>query len=100
VSNEVDNLDDRELNGSMRIDCTELMYLQIREKDTSMYVFALAVMCVLLALAALYESWTLPLAVILAVPLCVLCSYAGVLARKYLFGHDAAADIFVQIGLI
>ena len=38
-----------------------------------MYVFALAVMCVFLALAALYESWSLPLAVILVVPLCLLC---------------------------
>ena len=44
------------------------------------YVFALAVMCVFLALAALYESWSLPLAVILVVPLCLLCSVAGVLA--------------------
>jgi len=52
------------------------------------------VVCVFLALAALYESWTLPLAVILVVPLCLLCSVAGVL-----FTHGDV-NIFVQIGLV
>jgi multidrug efflux pump len=52
------------------------------------------VVCVFLALAALYESWTLPLAVILVVPLSLLCSVAGVL-----FTHKSV-DIFVQIGLV
>jgi multidrug efflux pump len=47
-----------------------------------------------LALAALYESWSLPLAVILVVPLCLLCSVAGVL-----FTHKDV-DIFVQIGFV
>ena len=49
---------------------------------------------VFLALSALYESWWLPLAVILVVPLCLLCSVAGVL----LMGRDV--NIFVQIGLV
>jgi multidrug efflux pump len=52
------------------------------------------VVSVFLALAALYESWTLPLAVILVVPLCLLCSVAGVLYA----GKDV--NIFVQIGLV
>ena len=47
-----------------------------------------------LALAALYESWSLPLAVILVVPLCLLCSLAGV---RY---ADRDVNIFVQIGLV
>ena len=51
-------------------------------------------MCVFLALAALYESWSLPLAVILVVPLCLLCSVTGVLASH------GVVDIFVQIGLV
>jgi multidrug efflux pump len=59
-----------------------------------MYVFGLAVVFVFLALAALYESWSLPLAVILVVPLCLLCSVVGVLAAH------RSVDIFVQIGLI
>jgi multidrug efflux pump len=70
------------------------MFLQIRAGDTAVYVFALAVVCVFLALAALYESWSLPLAVILVVPMCLLCSVAGVL-----FAHKDV-DIFVQIGLV
>ena len=59
-----------------------------------MYVFALSVICVFLALAALYESWSLPLAVILVVPLCLLCSVSSVLFT----GRDV--NIFVQIGLV
>ena len=79
---------------SMKTEWTELMYMQIRAGNTAMYVFALAVMAVFLALAALYESWSLPLAVILVVPLCLLCSVAGVL-----YSHRAV-NIFVQIGLV
>jgi multidrug efflux pump len=78
----------------MNFEWTELMFMQIRAGNTAIYVFALSVVFVFLALAALYESWALPLAVILVVPLCLLCSIAGVL-----FTHKAV-DIFVQIGLI
>jgi multidrug efflux pump len=70
------------------------MFMQKQAGNTSIYVFALSVMCVFLALAALYESWSLPLAVILVVPLCMLCSVAAVL-----FTHKDV-NIFVQIGLI
>ncbi len=79
---------------SMRADWTELMFLQIRAGNSAMYIFALAAVSVFLALAALYESWTLPLAVILVVPLCLLCSVAGVLYT----GREV--NIFVQIGLV
>jgi multidrug efflux pump len=79
---------------SMRAEWTELMFLQIRAGNTAMYIFALAAVSVFLALAALYESWSLPLAVILVVPLCLLCSVAGVLFT----GRDV--NIFVQIGLV
>ena len=63
---------------SMATEWTELAFLQVRAGNTAMYVFALSVVFVFLALAALYESWSLPLAVILVVPLCILCSVAGV----------------------
>jgi multidrug efflux pump len=81
---------------SMKADWTELMFLQILEgKQTPpQVVFALSVLVVFLALAALYESWTLPLAVILVVPLCVLCSVGGVLATH------TSVNIFVQVGLV
>ena len=71
------------------------MFMQIRAGNTAMCVFALAVVCVFLALAALYESWSLPLAVILVVPLCLLCSVVGRAAVT----HDSV-NIFVQIGLV
>src|ERR1051325_3056589 len=96
----VDQIAADNLPRSMKADWTELMFMQIRERNTTGIVFGLAVMCVFLALAALYESWMLPLAVILVVPLCVLSSIAGVLVRKNLLGQDASVDIFVQIGLV
>jgi multidrug efflux pump len=79
---------------SMATEWTELMFIQIRAGDTALDVFLLAVVFVFLALAALYESWTLPLAVILVVPLCLLCSVIGVLLSH------TAVNIFVQIGLV
>jgi multidrug efflux pump len=79
---------------SMRTEWTELMYMQIVAGNTALYVFALAVVCVFLALAALYESWSLPLAVILVVPLCLLCSVVGV----RLAGIEVT--IFTQIGFV
>ncbi len=56
--------------------------------------FVGAVVLVFLVLAALYESWTLPLSVILVVPMCLLCALAGIFA--------AAMDlnIFVQVGFV
>ena len=78
----------------MGTEWTELMFLQIRAGNTALFVFALAVLCVFLALAALYESWTMPLAVILVVPMCLLCALAGV----WVTGDSV--NIFVQIGLV
>jgi multidrug efflux pump len=83
-----------ELPITMRTEWTELIFVQIRAGNTALYVFALSVAAVFLALAALYESWSLPLAVILVVPLCLLCSVAGVLLTH------KDVDIFVQIGLV
>jgi multidrug efflux pump len=59
-----------------------------------MYAFLLAVILVFLVLAAQYESWALPLAVILVVPMCLLCSIAGVIFA----GMDI--NIFTQIGFV
>ena len=81
---------------SMTGEWTELMFVQIRaaERNPALYVFGLAVVSVFLALAALYESWALPLAVILVVPMCLLCSVSGV---RY---TNRDVNIFVQIGLV
>ena len=91
---DIDSLTDETLPLSMRAEWTEVMFLQIRAGNTAIYVFALSVVSVFLALAALYESWALPLAVILVVPMCLLCSLFGVLYT----GRDV--NIFVQIGLV
>jgi hydrophobe/amphiphile efflux-1 (HAE1) family protein len=79
---------------SMGSDWTELTYLQRQAGNTAMYFFALAVVFVFLVLAAQYESWTLPLAVILVVPMCLLCSVVGVALAQM------DVNIFTQIGLI
>jgi multidrug efflux pump len=94
VIQEINQLSRDTLPISMQSEWTEIMFMQIRAGNTAIYVFALAVVCVFLALAALYESWSLPLAVILVVPMCLLCSIAGVL-----FTHNDV-NIFVQIGLV
>jgi multidrug efflux pump len=91
---EIDRLARDSLPITMQTEWTEIMFMQIRAGDTALYVFALAVVCVFLALAALYESWMLPLAVILVVPMCLLCSVAGVLVTHI------DVNIFVQIGLV
>ncbi|HEV3236707.1 MAG TPA: efflux RND transporter permease subunit [Gemmataceae bacterium] len=79
---------------TMRAEWTELALLQLQTGNTAMWVFLLAVVLVFLVLAAQYESWSLPLAVILVVPMCLLCSIIGV--------HSARQDIniFTQIGFI
>ncbi len=96
VIDEVNARAQKILPRSMRADWTELMFLQILEGSSTppQVVFALSVLFVFLALAALYESWSLPLAVILVVPMCVLCAVAGTMAA------GLSVNIFVQIGLI
>lgn len=83
-----------ELGRSMRSEWTELALLQLQTGNTAMLVFLLAVVLVFLVLAAQYESWSLPLAVILVVPMCLLCSVAGVLMA----GMDI--NIFTQVGFV
>jgi multidrug efflux pump len=84
----------KDLPHSMAYDWTELTFLQLQAGNTALYVFALAVVFVFLVLAAQYESWKLPLAVILVVPMCLLCSVAGVDAA------DMDVTIFTQIGFV
>jgi hydrophobe/amphiphile efflux-1 (HAE1) family protein len=85
---------DKQLPQSMAYDWTELTYMQIQAGNAAIYVFALGVVFVFLVLAAQYESWSLPLAVILVVPMCLLCSVSG----AALAGTDV--NIFTQIGFV
>jgi hydrophobe/amphiphile efflux-1 (HAE1) family protein len=73
---------------------TELAYQQQIAGNTAIIAFIMAVVFVFLLLVALYESWTLPLAVILIVPMCLLSAIAGV----WLMGMDN--NILTQVGLI
>ncbi|MDQ8035486.1 MAG: efflux RND transporter permease subunit, partial [Bordetella sp.] len=78
----------------MKFEWTDLTYQQILAGNAGVWVFPISVLLVFLVLAALYESLTLPLAVILIVPMSVLAALAGV----YLTGNDN--NIFTQIGLM
>ncbi|MFZ0503675.1 MAG: multidrug efflux RND transporter permease subunit, partial [Chthoniobacterales bacterium] len=73
---------------------TQLTFQEVNEGNTAVFIFPLCVLFVFLALAAQYESWSLPLAVILIVPMCLLSAMTGV----YLRGQDN--NIFTQIGFV
>jgi multidrug efflux pump len=80
----LEKLADQELPNRMSFEWTELMYIEKLSRNTGMTVFVVAVVFVFLVLAALYESWALPLAVILVVPICVVGSVTGIyLAGSY-----------------
>ncbi|MGF6114573.1 efflux RND transporter permease subunit [Pseudomonas frederiksbergensis] len=83
-----------ELPNGMTYEWTDLTYQQILSGNTALFVFPLCVLLAFLVLAAQYESWSLPLAVILIVPMTLLSAIIGVIAS----GGDN--NIFTQIGLI
>lgn len=78
----------------MKVEWTELALLQLQAGNTALFAFVLAVVLVFLVLAAQYESWSLPLAVILVVPMCLLCSLIGVVAARM------DINIFTQVGFV
>jgi len=82
------------LPNGMNIEWTELAYQEITAGNTTLFVFPLCVLLAFLVLAAQYESWSLPLVVILIVPMCLLSAITGV----WLQGGDN--NIFTQIGLV
>ncbi|WP_313699086.1 multidrug efflux RND transporter permease subunit OqxB [Pantoea sp.] len=82
------------LPNGMNIEWTDLSYQQSTQGNTALIVFPMAVLLAFLVLAALYESWTLPLAVILIVPMTMLSALFGV----WLTGGDN--NVFVQVGLV
>jgi multidrug efflux pump len=78
----------------VRYEWTELTYLEIQAGNIALLIFGLGTVLVYLVLAAKYESWKLPLAVILVVPMCLLSSLTG------MFTARLPVDIFVQIGFL
>ena len=87
-------LAERELPRNMGYEWTEMSYLELLAGNTAMRIFAFAVLMVFLVLAAQYESWSLPLAVILVVPMCLLSALIGVNIAKL------DVNIFTRIGFV
>ena len=83
-----------ELSGSMTHEWTELTYLQLLEGSAALYAFIGAIVLVFLVLAAQYESWSMPMAVLLVVPMCLLSAVVG------LWMTHLDINIFVQVGFI
>jgi multidrug efflux pump len=83
-----------ELPTGMTFEWTELAYQQILSGNTMIFIFPLCVLLVYVVLAAQYESWTLPLIVILIVPMTLLCAIAGV----WITGGDN--NVFTQISFL
>ncbi len=79
----------------MQLEFTGLTYQQVNQGVAQLLVFPLCVLLVFLVLAALYESWSLPLAVILIVPMCMLSAFGGIWVLNMINGLWFG----VQIGL-
>ena len=82
------------LPAGVAFEWTELTYQQKLAGDAALFVFPLCVLLAFLILAAQYDSWSMPLTVLLIVPLCLLSAIGGV----WLAGGDN--NVFTQIGLV
>jgi hydrophobe/amphiphile efflux-1 (HAE1) family protein len=85
---------DETLPRGMSYEWTDLSYQQKMTGDTTALIFALCVLLVFLVLAAQYESLSLPLAIVLIVPMCLLAALVGVMLTH---GDN---NVFTQIGLL
>ena len=83
-----------ELSSDLKFEWTELTYLQLAEGSAAIFAFIGAIILVFLVLSAQYESWSMPMAVLLVVPMCLLSAVAGLWMWKL------DINIFVQVGFI
>ena len=90
----MERLADQVLPDGIDFEWTDLAYQQKQAGNTALFIFPLAVLFVFLVLAAQYESWSLPLSIILIVPMCLSAALAGVALR----GMDN--NILTQIGFV
>ena len=88
------HLADETLPSGFSFDWTDLSYQQVTGGNAGLYVFPICVLFVYLVLAAQYGSWSLPFAVILIVPMCLLAATLGV----RIMGQDV--NILTQIGFV
>ncbi|MGY4483132.1 hydrophobe/amphiphile efflux-1 (HAE1) family protein [Bradyrhizobium sp. LM3.2] len=92
--NAIKQLADETLPSGFSFEWTDLSYQQVTGGNAGLYVFPICVLFVYLVLAAQYGSWTLPFAVILIVPMCLLAATIGV----RIMGQDV--NILTQIGFV
>jgi multidrug efflux pump len=90
----MEQLANETLPNGMGFEWTELTYQQKLAGNTAIFVFPLCIALVFLVLAALYESWSLPLVIVLIVPMCLVSAIAGVWLTR---GDN---NVFTQIGLL
>jgi len=90
----MESLGNAELPNSMAFEWTELTFLQTLAGNAAVFAFLGAVILVFLVLASQYESWSMPMAVLLVVPMCLLSSIVGIAWAKM------DMNIFVQVGFI
>jgi HAE1 family hydrophobic/amphiphilic exporter-1 len=90
----MEDLAARTLPDGIGYEWTDLSYQETHQGTPAIFIFALAVLFVYLALAAQYESWTLPLTIILIVPMCLFSAISGV------FVHGLDVNILTQIGFV
>lgn len=90
----MEGLAKQKLSRDLSFEWTELTYLQLLEGSAAILAFAGAVLLVFQVLAAQYESWSMPLAVLLVVPMCLLSAVVGLWMWKL------DLNIFVQVGFI
>ena len=79
---------------SMAYEWTEMAFLEQKAGSTAMLMFLMSVVFVFLVLAALYESWSLPLTIILVVPMCMFSAIVGVIIARM------DINIFTQVGFV
>jgi multidrug efflux pump subunit AcrB len=83
----------------MDFEWTELVYQEKIAGNTMLLIFPLCVLLVFLVLAATYESWKLPLAIILIVPMCILAAVTGVWISG-LLGEPGDNNVFTQVAFV
>jgi multidrug efflux pump len=90
----IEKLAHETLPTSFTTEWTEMALQQKLAGNSALYIFPLCVLIVFLVLSALYESWSLPLAIILIVPMCLLSAIGGVWLR------NMDNNVFTQIGFV
>jgi multidrug efflux pump len=90
----MERLAEETLPNGIGYEWTDLTYQEILAGNTAVFVFPLCILLVFLVLAAQFESWSLPLAVVLIVPMCLLFAITGVWLTK------GDSNVFTQVGFL